>query len=72
MLKAQLPQLARQHKERYTKLAVDERAREKGFTVLRLPSYQCEINPIGLVWAQVKNEVARKNTTIIIYYVVYF
>nr|CAH7743014.1 unnamed protein product [Callosobruchus chinensis] len=35
-------------------------AREKGFTVLRMPPYHCELNPIELVWAQVKNEVAQE------------
>nr|CAH7756785.1 unnamed protein product [Callosobruchus chinensis] len=64
MLKAQLSHLARHHKQRYIKLAVNEMAREKGFAVLRLPPYHCELNPIQLVWAQVKNEVARRYTTL--------
>nr|CAH7769433.1 unnamed protein product [Callosobruchus chinensis] len=49
MLKAQLSQLARHHKERHTKLAVDEIAREKGFRVFRLLPYHCELNPLELV-----------------------
>jgi transposase len=32
-------------------------------TVLRLPPYHCELNPIELIWAQIKNEVASKNIT---------
>nr|CAH7740655.1 unnamed protein product [Callosobruchus chinensis] len=63
MLNAQLSQLARHPKERYIKLAVDEMAKENDFTVLRLPPYHYELNPIELVWAQVKNEATRKNTT---------
>lgn len=42
---------------------VDEMAKAQGKTVLRLPPYHCELNPIELIWAQVKNWVARKNTT---------
>lgn len=36
-------------------------AKEKGVTVLRLPPYHCELNPIELIWAQVKGYVASKN-----------
>nr|CAH7729963.1 unnamed protein product [Callosobruchus chinensis] len=43
--------------------------REMGFTVLRLPPYHCELNSIELVWAQVKNEVERKNTTLKLAYI---
>ncbi|XP_040071785.1 uncharacterized protein LOC120844203 [Ixodes scapularis] len=32
-------------------------------TVLRLPPYHCELNPIELIWARVKREVASKNIT---------
>lgn len=31
--------------------------------ILRLPPYHCEFNPIKLIWAEVKGEDARKNTT---------
>ena len=40
------------------KYVVDELALKRGITVLRLPPYHCELNPIELVWAQVKGEVA--------------
>lgn len=36
-------------------------AREKGITVLRLPPYHCELNPIELVLAQAKGHVTRHN-----------
>lgn len=45
------------------KYVVDEMAKNRQITVLRLPPYHCELNPIELVWAQVKGEVARNNTT---------
>lgn len=32
-------------------------------TVLRLPPYHCELNPIELIWAQVKGYVAARHTT---------
>ncbi|XP_054267154.1 uncharacterized protein LOC128989301 [Macrosteles quadrilineatus] len=41
---------------------IDKIAEDCGHTVLRLPPYHCELNPIELVWAKVKNEVARTNT----------
>jgi hypothetical protein len=34
-----------------------------GHEVLRNPVRHCELNPIGLTWAQVKGFVAKKNTT---------
>ncbi|RVE41985.1 hypothetical protein evm_013360 [Chilo suppressalis] len=44
------------------KCAVDEIA-EKGIRLLTLPPYHCELNPIELVWAQVKGHVAINNNT---------
>lgn len=63
MLKVQLLDIVRVRKSKYIKYATDEMARELGITVLRLPPYHCELNPIELIWAQVKNEVASKNQT---------
>ena len=34
----------------------------KEIFILRLPIGHCELNPIELIWAQTKSEVARKNT----------
>lgn len=31
--------------------------------LMNWPPYDCEFNPIELIWAQTKNEVARKNIT---------
>ncbi|CAB3249991.1 unnamed protein product [Arctia plantaginis] len=42
---------------------LDQLALESGHEVIRLPPYHCQYNPIELVWAQAKNEVASKNTT---------
>jgi transposase len=42
---------------------LDQLANERGHHVIRLPPYHCHCNPIELVWAQVKREVAKKNKT---------
>lgn len=42
---------------------LDELALSWGHEVVRLPPYHCQYNPIELIWAQVKKEVARKNRT---------
>ncbi|XP_008179338.1 uncharacterized protein LOC103311654 [Acyrthosiphon pisum] len=43
--------------------AIDKIAEEAGHTVLRLPPYHCEFNPIELAWAMVKGYAKRENTT---------
>lgn len=63
MLKAELVEIARTHKSYYARYVVDEMAAERGVTILRLPPYHCELNPIELVWAQVKGYVAKNNKT---------
>ena len=47
----------------YDKYVIDELAMKNGIQVLRLPPYHCELNPIELVWSQVKGYVAQKNTS---------
>lgn len=47
----------------YKRYELDEIALEKGHEVIRLPPYHCQYNPIELIWAQVKGEVAKKNNT---------
>lgn len=42
---------------------VDQLANEYGHEVIRLPPYHCQYNPIELIWAQVKGEIAAKNNT---------
>lgn len=38
-------------------------AKDAGKTVLRLPPYHCELNPIELVWSMVKSYVKSNNIT---------
>jgi len=33
------------------------------YEVIRLPSYHCQYNPIEMMWAQVKRQIATKNIT---------
>lgn len=61
-----LPELRQKVKylmPREKKYELDEIALEKGHEVIRLPPYHCKYNPIELIWAQVKGEVAKKNNT---------
>jgi hypothetical protein len=44
-----------------TKYVVDEMAKAVGIRIARLPPYHCELNPIEMVWAKAKGEVARRN-----------
>lgn len=63
MLKIELLNIARIHKPNMIRYVVDEMAKNYGVTVHRLPPYHCELNPIELIWAQVKTDVAKHNKT---------
>lgn len=43
--------------------ATDTFAKEHGHEVLRLPPYYCILNPIELIWAELKKKVRRANTS---------
>ncbi|XP_047019342.1 uncharacterized protein LOC126053827 [Helicoverpa armigera] len=58
MLKRELLNIVKNHRQRYDACIIDEMAKSQNKTVLRLPPYHCELNPIELVWAQVKGNVA--------------
>ncbi|XP_050514129.1 uncharacterized protein LOC126889663 [Diabrotica virgifera virgifera] len=49
---------SRQYEKEYV---VDNCARSNGHTVLRLPPYYCTLNPIELIWAQLKGNIRRRN-----------
>lgn len=61
-LKRDLLELVNFHRTKYISYRVDIMAERKNCQVLRLPPYHCELNPIELVWAQVKHYVAMNNT----------
>lgn len=59
--KSELLYIVRQHKEKYKVYELDAIANEMGHEVVRLPPFHCHYNPIELIWAQIKNEVAAHN-----------
>lgn len=63
MVKAELLQIVKEHKNKYNLNIIDEMAKKQNKTILRLPPYHCELNPIELIWADVKQYVAVKNKT---------
>jgi len=50
----------RPHHEKY---AIDEIAKRYDCIILRIPPNHCELNPIELAWASIKNYVRMNNTT---------
>lgn len=61
--KVELHDLIKTHSPPQKQYRVDQKLRLSGHTVLRLPPYMCELNPIELVWAQIKKYVRDRNTT---------
>lgn len=61
MVRLELLEIINRHRENHNIHVVDEMAKQSNKIVLRLPPYHCDLNPIELVWAQIKNEVASKN-----------
>ena len=59
--KKDLYELVKIHKPRLPKYRIDEMAREHGHQIIRLPPYHCDLNPIELIWAQIKDYVAKHN-----------
>ncbi|KAE9525792.1 hypothetical protein AGLY_014018 [Aphis glycines] len=47
----------------YDKYLIDDLAETHNRTILRLPPYHCELNPIELAWANVKDHVKKNNTS---------
>ena len=62
MKKTDLLGLVKQNKPR-PKYVIDALAAAHGHEILRLPPYHCELNPIEMVWGQLKAYVARRNST---------
>ena len=61
-LRAECWELAKRHRMQSADYVCDTAASEKGHTVLRLPPYHSELNPIELIWARIKGYVAERNT----------
>jgi hypothetical protein len=63
MFNAHLMETVNRVRLKYDKYKVDEISQEVVHTVLRLPPYHCELNPIELVWAQIKHHIKMNNTS---------
>lgn len=63
MVKFQLMEKVNEMKPLHDKYVIDEEALKTNRTILRLPPYHCELNPIELAWSVVKNHVKQNNTT---------
>lgn len=62
-VKSQLLERVQVLKPQYEQYVIDELAKAANKTVVRLPPYHCELNPIELAWSSVKNYVRMNNTT---------
>jgi len=63
LLKLQMLVKVRELKPRFSSYVIDNLATNSGHTVLRLPPYHNEFNPIKLAWTMVKGYVKRNNET---------
>ena len=63
LLKRELLHIVNENKEKYLKYVIDEMVRKAGLQLLRLPPYHCELNPIEMVWSQLKHFIKMNNTT---------
>jgi transposase len=61
-LKCELLQTVASVRSEYTSCVVDEMAEQRAVTVCRLPPYHCELNPLELVWSQIKRQVVVRIT----------
>ncbi|XP_050508858.1 uncharacterized protein LOC126886060 [Diabrotica virgifera virgifera] len=61
MLKVDLYSIVQSHKPRFKVHEIDRILGNSGHSVLRLPPYHPDLNPIELVWAALKKYVADKN-----------
>ncbi|XP_072142807.1 uncharacterized protein [Dermacentor andersoni] len=61
-LRPELLELVNQHKRMFSAYCVDVVAKTAGHDVVRLPPYHCELNPMALIWSQLKGYVAANNT----------
>lgn len=65
MLRPELHQIIKRHAPKYRKQKgiIEQMLTERGHSVLRLPPDHPDLNPIDLMWADVKQFVADRNTT---------
>jgi transposase len=62
LLKKGLMHIVDSERSKYDGYKIDEMAKAMGHSVLRLPPYHCELNPVEFVLAQIKHNVSVNNT----------
>ena len=62
-MKTDDPHIVEAKKPTIPKYKIDKLAKEYGYEILRLPPYHPDLNPIELIWSQIKSYVARNNIT---------
>ena len=63
MTKAELYNLIKMYKPQCETFAIDCLLADHGHTVIRLPSYHSDLNPIEKIWGSMKTRIAAKNVT---------
>lgn len=63
MFKAELFEIVKLNMPKFKTYKIDFILEEHGHSVLRLPPYHPELNPIELIWGLVKNWVATHNVS---------
>ena len=63
VLNPELWKIVKLHRSKFPEYIFDDFAVMKGHTVLRLPPYHSDLNPIEMVWSIGKVHVAKHNTT---------
>uniref|UniRef100_A0A8D8U0L3 Tc1-like transposase DDE domain-containing protein n=1 Tax=Cacopsylla melanoneura TaxID=428564 RepID=A0A8D8U0L3_9HEMI len=61
MLKPQLYTLIKLYKPQHKTFKIDSILANAGHSALRLPPYHPDLNPIELIWSQLKGRVAKRN-----------
>ncbi|XP_022176671.1 uncharacterized protein LOC111038053 [Myzus persicae] len=56
MVIPELLEIVKRIKPLHNKYVIDELAKASNKTILRLPPYHCELNPIELAWSSIKNQ----------------
>ncbi|XP_046488490.1 uncharacterized protein [Neodiprion pinetum] len=65
MAKAELLHIVGLRKEKFNRYAIEELANKANKTVLRLPPYHCELNPIQMAWSMMNVYVKTVDTSVI-------